>query len=84
MPARPRTASLPTVGPPVERRAYGPVWPARRRSARLAGTAARESAEGSADPGLGWSGSAEPEPGFFDEAAIGEQDAAQEAAAVPF
>lgn len=39
---------------------------------------------GSADPGPAGSGSAEPGPSFFDESAISEQDAAQEAAAVPF
>ncbi len=39
---------------------------------------------GPADPGPAGSGSAEPEPSFFDESAISEQDAAQEAAAVPF
>ncbi len=39
---------------------------------------------GAADPDLAGSGSAEPEPSFFDESAISERDTAQEAAAVSF
>jgi single-strand DNA-binding protein len=46
--------------------------------------AARSADPGSADPGSADPGPTEPEPGFFDEAAIGEHDAAQEPAAVPF